>query len=216
MPNRKSTKPTSSKVQRVRCKSTFYHISTASAAQKLLVLDAAGMSGKSGIITNYMDMFRFYKLEMVKVGIYNGDALNDSSLYPAVLAHVQPGATTDPVGFESVETVFQAPVLLQTTQNQEKNTLRCTKENLSQLGNWMVTSNDTGEELLNSYGELWLLNGTGFALTAGLYLMVQVEFDICFKDILDPSQLSIMTKQDKADLEKFRNLKLNIEDKTQK
>jgi hypothetical protein len=166
-------------------------------AIKLLNLDGAtatyGLSASSSIIAAYMDMYRFFRINRIKIRAIDNDTIEYDVDYPAVLAYLAPGNTADPTDWTDFETKHQ---VLTFGDPAHIGTLDISQKDLQSVGDWFITQNDASTEALYSAGEIWLANSANFSVWANpTHVAIFVEVDITFRTLLDPSLISSWKNQ---------------------
>jgi len=192
-----------STIQTLRCTAFQDFAATAAATHEILALAPGGatitMSTISGQMTNYFDMYRFWRLKRVDVKIVSAA---DPSVQ-GVLCYV-PLATTAPTTIDRIETKKAIQLQLNPNGNQDMN--KMTNLVVSKPSTWLVTQSDASDVLFDSYGDLLIV----LQASAAVDLVIRYDFVLEFKTLVDPNNLSIVSKKDYEDFQVFQKQKQNI------
>jgi len=156
---------------------------TAATVDKILDLDKAGLIAASGVLTNFFDMYRWWRLDKVEF-----ESLREvdytATATPFYQALIQPDAVapTDALDFE---TPYQHLCSIYGSAAQNKLTLG--KPALAQIGTKMPTHSDAAIETLDSYGSLYH-GAIGSNLTYARYSKITLHIE--FFVLTDPDTLS--------------------------
>jgi hypothetical protein len=164
-------------------------------AYKLLNLDGAtatyGLSANSSIIAAYMDMYRYFRINRIKIRTISSNHLSYPT-YPFILSYLAPGNTADPSSWTDLETKNQ---VLTFGDPAHIATLDLTLNDLKSVGDWFVTQNDASTEAIYSAGEIWVASSSNFYLWSSPKFAVFVEIDVTFRTLLDPALISSWKNQ---------------------
>jgi len=163
--------------------------STASTVDSILVLDKAGLIAKSGILNNYFDMYRWWRMDKLTCESVAEQSTTSGDV-PFFSALIQPDAV-DPTDALDFETPYQH-LNVRNPASAASNKLILGKPALAQIGNKMPTHSDAAIETLDSYGTLW--HGTiGNNLDFARYSKITVHLE--FFVLTDPDTLALYIKQ---------------------
>ncbi len=163
------------------CNSEDY--STAATIDSILVLDKAGLTAISGVLTNYFDMYRWWKLTKVEVETL-ATFQNAADNSPFWVALVQPDAVA-PTSASTFETTSQKLVGRYDSAAQSRLTLGTPE--LAQIGNKMPTHSDGAIETLDSYGTIYHGSiGANLTFTRHSRFVFHIEFFV----LTDPDTLA--------------------------
>ncbi len=162
---------------------------TLAAAQiaQILQMDAGtatiGFSAQSQVLANYMDMYRYFRVDNLKVHVVPlvTTATTDGGYIPFVIAYLSPNATTAPTTPLSFETPHQ--VLSNYLGNRS---LKLNRAVLKTAGSWAVTQGDVTDEIFLSFGDVWIANSSSDNYT----YIYQIEATLTFRQLLDPGLIS--------------------------
>jgi len=156
---------------------------TAATVDKILDLDKAGLIAASGVLTNFFDMYRWWRLDKVVFETIREIDYTATNM-PFYSALIQPDAVapTDALDFE---TPYQHLNSICGSAAQNKLTLG--KPALAQIGTKMPTHSDAAIETLDSYGSLYHGSiGSNLSFARYSKITLHIEFFV----LTDPDTLS--------------------------
>jgi len=154
---------------------------------QILQMDAAtatiGFSAQSQVLANYMDMYRYFRVDDLKVHVIPNvtTATTDGGYTPFVIAYLSPNATAAPTTPLSFETPHQ--VLSNYLGNRS---LKLNRGILRTAGSWAVTQGDVTDEIFLSFGDVWVVNSSA----DNYEYIYQIEATLTFRQLLDPGLIS--------------------------
>jgi len=184
---RKPNKPRSADFVTVKVKiNGSKTLSTAKIGQ-ILQMDAAtatiGFSAQSQVLANYMDMYRYFRVDNLKVHVMPlvTTATTDAGYTPFVIAYLSPNATTAPTSPLSFETPHQV-----LSNYLGSSSLKLSRSVLKTAGSWAVTQGDVTDEIFLSFGDIWISNDS----SDNYVYYYQIECTLTFRQLLDPGSIS--------------------------
>lgn len=134
----------------------------------------------------YFDMYRYFRVRKVSVQVLPYGVTNTTSQC-GVIAHIAPGATVAPTTVLSFETPNQVSITNHPANNRP---LILTNKDLSGIGQWAVTQSDATDQVLKSFGIVYLASPVNINTSFGS-LQVTVDMELEFKTLLDPGTISL-------------------------
>ncbi len=171
---------------------------------------ASGLGAFSGQITNYVDMYRFARIEELTVE-YEMVVNAATSYYGWFLAYIQPGASA-PSNLLAIETRHVSQLASGNVANSNNRAkLHMTRKDLMPLAEaggpgpgWLATASDGPT---NTWGDIYIVNaapaGTGTPATIG-----KVTITMSFHELVDPTLISLRLKSRKDGLPERQRKKL--------
>ena len=162
--------------------------STAATVDSVLVLDKAGLIAASGVLTNFFDMYRWWRLDRVESEVIPEVDFTTTTL-PFYQALIQPDAVapTDAADFETPYQHLCGPNI-----SAVQNKLSLGKPALAQIGTKMPTHSDAAIETLDSYGTIYH-GSIGSNLTFARYSKITLHIE--FFVLTDPDTLSTYVQE---------------------
>ncbi len=158
---------------------------------------SSGLGAFSGQITNFVDMYRFARIDDITVE-YMMD-LNASTSYTAwFLAYLPPGATA-PNNLLAVETMHVSKLASGNVANAKNSAvLHMTRKDLMPLAEaggpgpgWLATASDGPT---NSWGDIYIVNCVPVGSSANVSITGKVTITMSFHELVDPTLISLRIK----------------------
>ncbi len=159
--------------------------STAATIDAILSLDKAGLIAASGVLNNFFDMYRWWRLDKVV-----HEVIPETSVtLPFYSALIQPDAVapTDALDFETPNQHLNG-----FNVSAAENRLTLNKPALAQIGTKMPTHSDAAIETLDSYGTIYH-GSIGSNLNFARYSRTTIHIE--FFVLTDPDTLSMYIEQ---------------------
>jgi len=155
----------------------------------VLNLTAAALATASTALTNFLDTYRYWRLE--HVAVQTEVSAQDAGAYPYVLAY-QPSGSSAFSGFSDVE-VLQSTAIHPTNAANPLSVavLKLARPDFEQISKkqWLLTQDDATDPLLDNYGAVYAV--LGGAATTGQVFYYKARLRISFRTILDPGTISL-------------------------
>jgi len=177
----------------VKANKVFY--GAASQIQTICTLDEEktnyGIPAYSETALAYFDMYRYFRIKRVSISCYPTGAAPTVPKSACALAHIAPGVTVAPL--TSLD--FETPNQVMTTNDLANiKPLVLTNNDLKGVGQWAVTQNDVAEEIITSFGTVYLAQESGSSVmyfsNTWPTIFVHIDVHVEFRMLLDPATIS--------------------------
>ncbi len=190
-----STRPWDSKI--VRQQFTFVKQVTPSASTTAVLQDLSsiGLAANSGAMTNFLDMYRYFRLNKARFEVMSDVAVTNNTCF---LATFVPEGTTAPPTIAAVENNHTSPLGhtgAASNGYHAATTLTLNGDALRSVtgGKWLVTSGNATDTFLETYGSVQLLTSVSGSETFTVICRIEAEF----REMVDPNTISKMLKESK-------------------
>jgi len=167
----------------------------ASQVQLIMQLDEEatnyGIPAFSETAKAYFDMYRYFRIKRLSVSCYPFGSAPSIPKSACTLAHIAPGISVTP----TTSLDFETPNQVMTTNDLANiKPLVLTNNDLKGIGQWAVTQSDATDDIITSFGAIYLAqitNGsTMYFSTTYVNVFIHMDIHLEFRMLLDPATIS--------------------------